>query len=44
MAAHPPYGKGSVRRPEDRKKVRENWDEIDWSKKREPKRAKSKLP
>ena len=27
------YGKGSKRRPEDFRKVRENWDEIDWHKK-----------
>lgn len=44
MACNPPYGKGSVRRPENRKAVRKNWDEIDWGREKKPKRGKSKLP
>ena len=33
-------GKGSERRNEDAKKVRDNWDLIDWSKKDEKKEQK----
>ena len=38
------YGKGSKRRPESYRRVRDNWDAIDWRREKKIKRFKSRLP